>query len=44
MNVVEAYDLSSALAIAGTNHVIPQGAGVEVRPVPSGGQVREPSA
>lgn len=37
--VLEAPDLDTALAIAGTNNVIRQGGGVEVRPVHSGGVV-----
>jgi hypothetical protein len=35
--VIEAPDLPAALAIAGTNPVIREGGGVEVRPVHSGG-------
>jgi hypothetical protein len=38
--VIEAADLDQALTIAGTNPVIRDGGGVEVRPVHSGGQVR----
>jgi hypothetical protein len=37
--VLEAPDLEAALAIAGTNNVISQGGGVEVRPIHSGGMV-----
>jgi hypothetical protein len=37
--VIEAPDLDAALAIAGTNPVIREGGGVEVRPVHSGGLV-----
>lgn len=37
--VIEAPDLDAALAIAGTNPVLRQGGGVEVRPVHSGGVV-----
>ena len=37
--VVEAPDLEAAVAIAGTNPVIREGGGVEVRPVHSGGVV-----
>jgi hypothetical protein len=37
--VIEAPDLDAALAIAGTNPVIREGGGVEVRPVHSGGVV-----
>jgi len=37
--VIEAPDLDAALAIAGTNPVIREGGGVEVRPVHSGGIV-----
>jgi hypothetical protein len=35
--VIEAPDLEAALTIAGTNPVIREGGGVEVRPVHSGG-------
>ena len=37
--VLNAPDLSTALTIAGTNPVIADGGGVEVRPVHSGGWV-----
>lgn len=37
--VLEAPDLETAVAIAGTNNVIGQGGGVEVRPIHSGGMV-----
>jgi hypothetical protein len=37
--VLEAPDLATALAIAGTNPVVRAGGGVEVRPVHSGGIV-----
>lgn len=37
--VLEAPDLETALALAGTNPVLREGGGVEVRPVHSGGQV-----
>lgn len=37
--VIEAPDLDTALTIAGTNPVIGEGGGVEVRPVHSGGPV-----
>ena len=37
--IIEAPDLDAALAIAGTNPVIREGGGVEVRPVHSGGAV-----
>jgi hypothetical protein len=37
--IIEATDLDAALAIAGTNPVIREGGGVEVRPVHSGGVV-----
>lgn len=40
--VIEADDLDAALAIAGTNPVIREGGGVEVRPVHSGGVVDRP--
>ncbi len=42
--VIEAPDLDAALAIAGTNPVIREGGGVEVRPVHSGGVVERPTA
>ena len=42
--VLEAPDLDAALAIAGTNPVIREGGGVEVRPVHSGGVVERPEA
>jgi hypothetical protein len=38
--VIEADDLEQAVKIAGTNPVVRDGGGVEVRPVHSGGQVR----
>ncbi len=41
--IIEAADLDAALAIAGTNPVVPQGGGVEVRPVHSGGLVEAPT-
>lgn len=37
--VLEAPDLDTALEVAGTNPVLRQGGGVEVRPVHSGGPV-----
>jgi hypothetical protein len=37
--IIEAPDLDAALAIAGTNPVVREGGGVEVRPVHSGGAV-----
>lgn len=37
--VIEAPDLETAVAIAGTNPVLREGGGVEVRPVHSGGLV-----
>ena len=37
--IIEAPDLDAALAIAGTNPVLREGGGVEVRPVHSGGVV-----
>ena len=37
--IIEAADLDAALAIAGTNPVLRDGGGVEVRPVHSGGVV-----
>jgi len=40
--ILEAPDLDTALAIAGTNPVIRAGGGVEVRPVHSGGAVERP--
>lgn len=42
--IIEAPDLDAALAIAGTNPVIREGGGVEVRPVHSGGPVERTSA
>ncbi|PPK92691.1 hypothetical protein CLV92_113120 [Kineococcus xinjiangensis] len=42
--VVEAPDLDAALAIAGTNPVLREGGGVEVRPVHSGGVVERAGA
>jgi hypothetical protein len=41
--VIEAPDLATAQAIAGTNPVVREGGGVEVRPIHSGGLV-EPAA
>jgi hypothetical protein len=41
--VIEAPDFDAALAIAGTNPVVREGGGVEVRPVHSGGFI-EPVA
>ncbi|RZS79939.1 hypothetical protein EV189_3418 [Motilibacter rhizosphaerae] len=41
--VIEAPDLDAALAIAGTNPVLREGGGVEVRPVHSGGPVQRAS-
>lgn len=41
--VIEAPDLDAALAIAGTNPVLREGGGVEVRPVHSGGCVAHPA-
>lgn len=41
--ILEAPDLDAALAIAGTNPVIQEGGGVEVRPVHSGGIVEHPA-
>lgn len=41
--VIEAADLDAALAIAGTNPVIREGGGVEVRPIHSGGVVEQPT-
>ncbi|WP_067499987.1 YciI family protein [Actinoplanes sp. TFC3] len=41
--VIEAPDLDAALAIAGTNPVLREGGGVEVRPVHSGGIVERAS-
>lgn len=41
--LIEALDLDAALAIAGTNPVIREGGGVEVRPVHSGGVLQEAS-
>jgi len=38
--ILEAPDLDTALAIAGTNPVLSAGGGVEVRPVHSGGLVQ----
>ncbi|MCU1543882.1 MAG: hypothetical protein JWM50_1747 [Microbacteriaceae bacterium] len=37
--VIDAPDLDAALIIAGTNNVITDGGGVEVRPVHSGGPI-----
>lgn len=37
--IIEAPDLEAALTIAGTNPVLQEGGGVEVRPVHSGGLV-----
>jgi len=42
--VLDAPDLDTALAIAGTNPVVAGGGGVEVRPVHSGGPVTPASA
>ncbi|WP_432487426.1 YciI family protein [Kineococcus sp. SYSU DK018] len=42
--VIEAPDLDAALAIAGTNPVLREGGGVEVRPVHSGGVVERVGA
>ncbi len=42
--IIEAPDLDAALAIAGTNPVIREGGGVEVRPVHSGGVVEHATA
>lgn len=42
--IIEAPDLGAALAIAGTNPVIREGGGVEVRPVHSGGVVEHATA
>lgn len=42
--VIEAPDLDAALAIAGTNPVVREGGGVEVRPVHSGGVMDRPNA
>ncbi len=39
--VIEAADLDEAIAIAQTNPVLREGGGVEVRPVHSGGVIRE---
>ncbi|QGN32623.1 YciI family protein [Microlunatus sp. Gsoil 973] len=41
--VIEAADIDMAIRIAQTNPAIAEGGGVEVRPVASGGVVREPS-
>lgn len=41
--IIEAPDLDTALAIAGTNPVVREGGGVEVRPVHSGGVVERPT-
>ncbi|HEY5847563.1 MAG TPA: YciI family protein [Microlunatus sp.] len=41
--IIEAPDLDSALAIAGTNPVLRSGGGVEVRPVHSGGLMERPT-
>ncbi|NHA70368.1 YciI family protein [Phycicoccus flavus] len=41
--ILEAPDLDAALAIAGTNPVVREGGGVEVRPVHSGGLVERPA-
>ena len=40
--IIEAPHLDAALAIARTNPVLREGGGVEVRPVHSGGVIREP--
>jgi hypothetical protein len=42
--IIEAPDLDAALAIAGTNPVIRDGGGVEVRPVHSGGAIPRSTA
>lgn len=42
--VIEAPDLEAAVAIAGTNPVVRQGGGVEVRPVHSGGVMQRESS
>lgn len=39
VHLIEAPDLDAAVAIAGTNPVVAQGGGVEVRPLHSGGAV-----
>lgn len=39
--VLEAADLDEAIRIAGTNPVVRSGGGVEVRPVHSGGVIRD---
>ena len=41
--IIEAADLDAAQAIAGTNPVVRDGGGVEVRPVHSGGLVEAPT-
>lgn len=41
--VIEATDIDMAMRIAQTNPAIAGGGGVEVRPVASGGVIREPS-
>lgn len=40
--VIEADNLDAAVAIAKTNPVLHQGGGVEVRPIHSGGVIRQP--
>ncbi len=42
--VIEAPDLDTALAIAGSNPVVKAGGGVEVRPIHSGGVINPPDA
>ena len=42
--VLEAPDLDTALAVAGSNPVVRAGGGVEVRPVHSGGVINPPGA
>jgi hypothetical protein len=41
--VIEAIDMEMAVKIASTNPAIAEGGGVEVRPIASGGVIREPS-
>jgi hypothetical protein len=41
--VIEAADMDAAMQIARTNPAIAEGGGVEVRPVASGGVIRDPS-
>ena len=40
--VLDAPDMDTAVAVAGTNTVVRQGGGVEVRPLHSGGMVDSP--